>query len=97
MPIEISDNSWVYIVIEEPGSNEKILGQLPDGDNNGFIPAFLEKEVAQISLGKFALDSSKKYEIQSIIYEDLKKYAQSSGLMIFFLNNSGEILDKVMT
>ncbi|MBW1765199.1 MAG: hypothetical protein JRJ23_10765 [Deltaproteobacteria bacterium] len=96
MSIEMTDNNWVYVVIEEAGASEKILGQQADGKNSAFIPAFLEKEAAQISLGQFSIDRSKKYEVQAIIYEDLKTYAKSSGLMIFFLNQSGVILDKIM-
>ena len=96
MSIEMTDNNWVYVVIEEAGASEKILGQQADGENSAFIPAFLEKEAAQISLGQFSIDRSKKHEVQAIIYEDLKKYAKTSGLMIFFLNQSGVILDKIM-
>jgi len=42
-----------------------------------------------------ALEKGRKYETQAIMYEDLIRYAFENGFLVFMLNGSGEILDKI--
>ncbi|NJL59464.1 MAG: hypothetical protein HC887_07265, partial [Desulfobacteraceae bacterium] len=42
------------------------------------------------------IDKAKKYEVHAILYEELSDYASKNGFIIFILNGSGQILDKLV-
>ncbi|RJQ80124.1 MAG: hypothetical protein C4519_10270 [Desulfobacteraceae bacterium] len=88
-------NHWVYVVVQNPGNNESLVGQ-HDSENNIFlIPVFRDKETALQGLARLAQEPGKTLEIQAIIYGDLLKYAQRGGFLLFFLDGNGRILTKM--
>jgi hypothetical protein len=70
------------------------MGQHDPGHDITYIPAFLEKNAASMSIGRMAKQKGSKYEIQAIIFEDLLNHARQAGFMIFFLDEEGNILMK---
>ena len=95
MTTSINADTWVWVVVQDPGGDEQFLGQL-DGENNiAFIPAFYHKEDAQLCLPQMFRQREKKYEIQAIFFDELSKDASKHGFMIFMLNAEGEILEKI--
>ena len=91
----IKEDQWVWVVVQDPGGNEEFLGQHDEERNESFIPTFLEKEEAEKSLTILPRAKGHKYEVQAILFEDLSLRAAENGFMIFILNGSGEILDKI--
>ena len=94
MTKELSTDTWIWVVVQNPGVNEQFLGQHDEEMNLSFIPAFYQKEDAQQCLIQFATDKGKKYEAQAISFGELAKDAALNGFMIFMLNEDGEILQK---
>jgi hypothetical protein len=91
----VDNEKWVYIVVQNSGQDEHIFG-LHDPENDlDFIPAFFNKEDAQQGLLNMPHSSGMRYEVQTIIYEDLSEYAKQNLSMIFFLDMNGQILAKI--
>ena len=44
---EIKSDTWIWVGIQDPGTNEQFLGQLDEDKNESYIPAFYQKEDAQ--------------------------------------------------
>lgn len=84
-----SQPQWVYVVIQEPGSNEAFLGQYDEENEVSFIPVFQTKEAAQNCLPMIHRDSKFTYEIQAIQYEDVKDQAKKNGFTIYLLDQNG--------
>ncbi len=95
MSVEIKDDQWVYVVVQNPEGSEKIVGQYDRELELSYIPVFIEKETALMAYGRLALEKDSKYEIQAILYEDAAKHAAANKCLIFILNADGEILDKI--
>jgi hypothetical protein len=91
----IHENQWVWVVIQNPGGNEQFLGQYDKENDIAFIPTFLEKEDALKCLIHLSLDKKNHYEVQAILYEDLARDSAKNGFMIFIVNGSGEVLNKI--
>ncbi len=91
----IKNDTWVWVVVQDPGENEQFLGQFDEENKIAFIPAFLQKEGAQQCLPQMLRHKEKKYEIQAIFFDELSKEAAKHGFMIFVLNAEGEILEKI--
>ncbi len=47
MANSVKDDTWVWVVIQDPGGDEQFLGQLDEESNISFIPAFFKKEDAE--------------------------------------------------
>ena len=94
MTREINANSWVYIVVKNPGKEEQILGQKDAEHEVAFIPTFLDKDAAMQGVVNLPKAKGHKYEIQAIIYEDLVRYAAEGQFLIFILDDQGRITDK---
>jgi len=90
-------DQWVYVFIHGPEGDAQILGQQDEEANVSFIPVFLKKDEALMNLNLLARDKSQKYEVQAIMYEDLAARAAEQGVMIFVLNDSGKIIEKIST
>jgi hypothetical protein len=88
-------NQWVWVLVQNPGEQEQILGQHDEESNISFIPTFLAKEHGQKCYHFMVREKGKKDEFQAIIYEDLTRHAVENGFMIFLFNDSGEILEKI--
>lgn len=94
MKKEITATSWVYVLVQNPGGAEQIVGQHDMESEIAFIPMFLDKDSAMQGAVHMVKEKGKKFEIQAIIYEDLASYAAREGFMIFVLNAEGRITDK---
>jgi hypothetical protein len=95
MDKEIKPDTWIWVIVQDPGVNEQYLGQLDEEKGELFIPAFQQKEDAQQCLIQMATDKGKKYEVQAICFDELAKDAEKNGFMIFILNEKGEISQKI--
>ena len=95
MDISLNEDTWVWIMIQDPGKNEQILGQVEEETDISFIPTFVEKEEALKCYGLLTLEKNIKYEAQAIIYEDLVNHTSNNGFMIFLLDSEGKILKKI--
>ena len=95
MNISIKADQWVWVIVQEPGANEQFLGQMDDTSGISYIPAFLEKEVAQQCFYQLARDQNRKYEVQAILYEDLAAQAAENGFQIFILDENGGMLKRI--
>jgi hypothetical protein len=94
MTQKIKSDSWVYVLVQNPGSEEHIVGQREPEHQIAFIPTFMDKEAAMQGVINLPKDKGHKYEIQAIIYEDLEKYAAEGQFLIFILDDQGHIVDK---
>jgi len=95
MEKEIKPDTWIWVVVQNPGPQEQFLGQEYADQNVSFIPAFFEKEDAQQCLIHMTTNKGDKYEIQAIYFSELAKNAGEHDFMIFLLNADGEILEKI--
>ena len=88
-------DQWVWVVVQDPGGTEQFLGQHDKLENISYIPVFRSKEEAQQCFMNMARRKNCRYEVQAILFEELAKDAAASGFMIFLLNDSGDILEKI--
>ena len=95
MKKELKPDTWVWVVVQNPGPQEQFLGQEYQDQNVSFIPAFLNKEDAQQCLVQMTTQKGDKYEAQAVLYNELVKTAAKHDFMIFILNSDGEILEKI--
>ena len=95
MKKELKPDTWVWVVIQNPGPNEQFLGQHYQDEDVSFIPALFEKEDAQQCLVHMTTQKGEKYEIQAIFFHELSQSAAQYDFMIFLLNADGEILEKI--
>lgn len=91
----VSETGWLWVLIQDSGGNEQIVGQYFKNDDISFIPAFGEKEEARRCQGRMRLEEGMKYEIQAMHINDLKMQAHAGGFDIFILNGVGEILRRI--
>jgi hypothetical protein len=91
----LNDATWVFVVVQNPGGNEQFFG-LHDKDSDvSYIPAFHTKEAAQGCLLHLPTERGTKYEVNAVMFEDLKKDAFGNGFLIFILDENGKIMEKV--
>lgn len=95
MKKELKPDTWVWVVVQNPGPQEQFLGQEYQDQNVSFIPAFFNKEDAQQCLVQMTTQKGDKYEAQAVLYNELVKTAAKHDFMIFILNSDGEILEKI--
>ena len=94
MSTEIKATSWVYVLVQNPGGAEQIVGQQDVESDIAFIPMFLDKDSAMQGALHVVKEKGRKFEIQAIIYEDLASYAAQGGFILFVLNAEGQIIEK---
>jgi len=92
---KLSSDTWIWVIVQNPGENEQFLGQHDDKKNVSFIPAFYEKDIAQQCLIQLITEKGNKYEAQAVQFEELAKDAAQHGFSIFMLNADGEILEEI--
>jgi hypothetical protein len=95
MEKEIKPDTWIWVVVQNPGPQEQFLGQEYADKNVSFIPAFFEKEDAQQCLIHMTTQKGDKYEVQAVFYKELAEDAAKHDFMIFMLNADGEILQEI--
>jgi hypothetical protein len=88
-------DAWVFVPVENPGSNESYVGYTDEKAEIAYIPAFLTKDAAQSCFINLPRDSGKKYEIQAVILEELARDAARNGFLIFVLDSEGRIQHKI--
>ena len=92
---KITSDTWIWVIVQDPGGDEQFLGQYDEKKNISFIPAFYEKDDAQQSLIQLITEKGKKYEAQAVLFEELTKDAAQHGFLIFMLNADGEIREEI--
>ena len=95
MTDKLTSDSWIWVIVQNPGGDEQFLGQYDDNKDVSFIPAFYEKDVAQQCLIQLITEKGEKYEAQAILFDELAKDAAQHGFLIFMLNADGEILQEI--
>jgi hypothetical protein len=95
MSKKLNQDTWIWVVVQNPGSDEQFLGQHDEDQDVSFIPAFFEKDHAQQCLIHMTTQKGNKYEVQAILFGELVKDAAKNGFMIFMLDADGKILEKI--
>jgi hypothetical protein len=95
MQKKLTQDTWIWVVVQNPGSDEHFLGQHDEDQDVSFIPAFYEKDHAQQCLIHMTTQRGDKYEVQAILFGELVTDAAKSGFMIFMLDADGKILKKI--
>jgi len=95
MTKQISNQEWVYVVIQDPNADAQYLGQHDDEADISFIPIFLEKEDALMCVNLMAKDKQKTYEVQAVLYEELRDHAAAGGFKLYLLNKEGHVVEKI--
>jgi len=90
----IKNDDWVWVVVQDPGGNEQFLGQQDKASGVAFIPMFGQKEDALMCMPLMTRDKKIKHEAQAVIFSDLKQEAESSGFVLYLLDNEGRVIDK---
>ena len=93
MNTSIKKETWVYVVVQNPGVNEQFLGQHDQEANISFIPFFLDKDQATKCYVNLIREITQHYEIQAIIYEDLVHYAAEHKFLLYLLDETGKVLN----
>lgn len=96
MPQSIPESGWLWIIIQNPGKNEQIVGQEYEAEKLAFIPAFKDKEKASMGLLRMAVDPSIPCEPQAIHLDDLKREAFGNGFIIMVLEGGGEVIERIL-
>ena len=92
---KLTPDTWIWVVVQNPGADEQFLGQHDQDQDESFIPAFFEKEDAQQCLIHMATKKGDKYEVQAILCGELTQDAAKNGFMVFMLDAEGKILEKI--
>lgn len=89
------ENKWVFVVVQNPGKDETIVGQKDTENDIRFIPVFPDRETGLQGIVHLAKEPGQAFEIHAIMYDDLLKYAQKDGYLLFFIDGSGRISTKM--
>jgi hypothetical protein len=92
---KISDDTWIWIVIQVLDGKEQYLGQHDAKHDVPFIPAFFSKEDAQQCYPQLPRRSEAKYEVQAIAYDHLARDAAANAFRIYMMDASGKILEEL--
>ena len=95
MPEKIKEDTWLWLVAENPGENEQFLGQIDSENKISFLPAFLEKDAGLQGLHLLVRDKKVKFEMQAIQYRDLAPKLAEEGFFLLVLDAEGNVLEKI--
>jgi hypothetical protein len=87
--------AWVYVAIQNPGSDETIVGQRDEERDIAYIPVFKDRDAALQGVFHLAKEPGRRLEIQAIIFEDLVRYAQKEGFLLFLVDGQGRVTSKL--
>ncbi|MBT8340317.1 MAG: hypothetical protein HKP58_01715 [Desulfatitalea sp.] len=90
MPPSLDPDTWVYVVVQ----NDTIVGQHESTKDIDFIPFFEDRETAVKGVVRLTTVPGKPPEAQAILFEDLTRYAEKEGFLLFLINGSGQIESK---
>lgn len=91
----IKNDQWVWVIIQNPGVNEALLGQYDEQNDTSFIPVFTDRVSAEKALEKLVLEKKYSHEIQAILYEDLVTQVVHRECELFVLGNDGTIIEQI--
>ena len=91
----LKNDTWVWAIVQDPEGNEQFLGQYDEESNISFVPFFLKKEEAELCISGLIKKPGHKYEIHAILFEEIKLFCSREKAMLFLLNGTGEILEKI--
>jgi hypothetical protein len=92
---EISNDTWVWVVIQMLDEKEQYLGQHDAKKDVPFIPAFFSKEDAQQCHPQLPRRSDARYEVQAIAYDHLARDAAANGFRIYMMDAAGKIIEEL--
>ena len=95
MPQKLNADTWIYTVITNPGPGEKLLGQHDADADISYIPFFLEKEHAAQGLLQLEVERGTRCEVQAVFFGDISQTAVDNGFLLYLLDESGNVLDKI--
>ncbi len=95
MSTKIDKEQWVWVLVQNPGMDEKFLGHHDSENDVSYIPTFLDKEEALKCFNIITQNNNRKYEPQAIIFEDLCSQAADNGFKLYVLNGAGDIIEKI--
>ena len=82
MKKKYKDETWIFIIVQNPGGDEQLFGLHDEESNISYIPAFENKDDAQSCLMHLPTRKGTKYEIQAIMFEDLTRDAFENDFLI---------------
>jgi hypothetical protein len=91
----IQKDQWVWVLVQDPGKKEQLLGQQNEETDELFIPAFLEKEEARRGLTFLTREEGHTYEAHAIQYDDLAQRARENGFKLMILSGAGQVLERI--
>lgn len=95
MADQLTKETWIFVIVENPGKNEHFFG-LEDAETRvSYIPAFRSKEDAQDCLIHLPTQKGKKYEVHAVMYDDLTRDAFSNDFFVFMIDGDGKITEKI--
>ncbi len=95
MAEQINKEDWLWVMIQDPGREETIVGMHDEKGAFSFIPMFREKDAALQCFLNLPREPGKKYEPQAVIFEDLLGHAKENGVLLYLLDGEGKILKKI--
>ncbi len=95
MAQNIRKEDWLWVMIQDPGQTETVVGMQDEKGAISFIPMFREKDAAMQCFLNLPKTAGKKYEAQAIIYEDLLRHAAENRFLLYLLDEDGKVLKKV--
>jgi hypothetical protein len=91
----LNAEEWLWVMIQDPGATETVVGMHDEKGGFSFIPMFREKDAALQCFLNLPRASGKKYEAQAMIFEDLLRYAVENGVLLYLLDGDGKVLKKI--
>ena len=83
MTENIKDDTWIYVVVQNPGAgNESYLAFADEEDSGQYVPAFTDKDAALGWLYNYSSKNTGKYEVQAIYYDFLKDQVEENGFKV---------------
>ena len=95
MKKKFNDETWIFVIIQNPGGNEQFFGLHDEESDVSYIPAFENKDAAQTCLINLPTQKGTKYEIQAIMHGDLTRDAFANNFLIFVLDEDAKIIKKI--
>jgi hypothetical protein len=90
MAFSISNETWVYAVIGNPGADEK-LAAFHEENESTYIPILKTKNEAELFLSCMPRQPGIRYEVQALIFEDILSYAKENKSLVYVVNDKGVI------
>ena len=91
MKNQIDNDTWVYVVVQDPGSaNEQLIGFVDKDDGKQYVPVFLKKDDAIGWAYNMPKKETIKHEVQAIIYEELCEILDKNNFEVYVMDNEND-------